>query len=148
MALDRTALAELLGFRLRRVNQALARQFSRATHDYGLREGEFTSLATIASNPGISQNEICRVTGIDKTAAVAVIDDLERRGWVTRARAAADRRRYVLHIAPPGQRALEDLVERTREIEDRVLAVLTGTERGRLFAALDKLVERVLANDS
>ena len=148
MALNRAAMAELLGFRLRRVNQALAREFGRATDDYGLREGEFTSLATIASNPGISQNEICRVTGIDKTAAVAVIDDLERRGWVTRARAADDRRRYVLHIAPAGRRALDDLVDRTREIEDRVLAALTDAERRRLFATLDKLVECVLANDS
>ncbi len=147
MTPNRAPLAELLGFRLRRVNQALAREFARAAGDYGLREGEFTSLATIASNPGISQNEICRVTGIDKTAAVAVIDDLERRGWVTRARAANDRRRYVLHIAPAGQRALDDLVGRTRQIEERVLAALTGAERGRLFAALDKLVERVLAND-
>ena len=147
MALNRAAFAELLGFRLRRVNQALAREFSRATGDYGLREGEFTALATVASNPGISQNDICRVTGLDKTAAVAVIDDLERRGWITRARAADDRRRHVLHIAPAGQRALADLVERTREIEDRVLAALTDVERRRLFASLDKLVERVLAND-
>ena len=78
---------------------------------------------------------------------VAVIDDLERRGWVTRARAADDRRRYVLHIAPAGKRALDDLVDRTREIEDRVLAALTDAERRRLFATLDKLVERVLANE-
>jgi DNA-binding MarR family transcriptional regulator len=78
---------------------------------------------------------------------VAVIDDLERRGWVVRARAADDRRRYVLHVAPAGRRALDDLVGRTREIEDRVLAVLTDTERGRLFATLDKLVDRVLANE-
>lgn len=147
MALNRAALAELLGFRLRRVNQALAREFSRATGDYGLREGAFTSLATIASNPGISQGEICRVTGLDKTAAVAVIDDLERRGWVVRARAADDRRRYVLHVAPAGRRALDDLVGRTREIEDRVLAVLTDAERGRLFVTLDKLVDRVLADE-
>jgi hypothetical protein len=44
-------------------------------------------------------------------------------------------------------KALDDLVERTREIEDRVLAVLTDAERRKLFATLDKLVERVLAND-
>jgi DNA-binding MarR family transcriptional regulator len=147
MTLNREALAELLGFRLRRVNLALSREFARATGDYGLREGEFTSLATIASNPGISQGEICRVTGLDKSAAVAVIDDLERRGWIARARAPDDRRRHVLRIEPAGQRALEDLVGRTRDIEGEVLAALTDAQRGALFAALDVLVERVLAGD-
>lgn len=145
--LNRAALAELLGFRLRRVNQALSREFARAAGDYALREGEFTSLATIASNPGISQNEICRVTGLDKSAAVAVIDNLERRGWITRGRAPDDRRRHVLRIEPAGQRALEDLVGRTRDIEGRILAGLSDAQRGELFAALDKLLERVLASD-
>jgi DNA-binding MarR family transcriptional regulator len=64
-----------------------------------------------------------------------------------RTRAADDRRRYVLDVAPAGRRALDDLVGRTREIEGRILTVLTDAERGRLFATLDKLVERVLANE-
>jgi DNA-binding MarR family transcriptional regulator len=147
MAIERSALDDLLGFRLRRVNQALARGFTAATGDHGLRAGEFTSLAVIASNPGISQNAVCHATGLDKSAAVAVIDDLLRRGWIARERAAEDRRRALFSVTAQGERALDDLVARTRVVEAPVLAALTRAERTTLFALLDKLVEQVLDND-
>lgn len=145
--LDRTSLDLLLGFRLRRVNLALARDFSLATADHGLRSGEFTSLAIIACNPGISQNDICHTTGLDKSAAVAVIDELLRREWIERARSGEDRRRYLLSITAAGEAALDDLVARTSAIEAPVLAALSTAERAMLFALLDKLVDRVLDSD-
>lgn len=147
-SIDRSALDALLGFRLRRVNHALTRGFTLATGDHRLRGGEFTSLAIIACNPGISQNEICRTTGLDKSAAVAVIDDLIRRGWIARERCGQDRRRYLLTITQAGRQALDDLVARTGVIEAPVLAALTMPERAMLFALLDKLVDRVLDTDN
>lgn len=147
-AIDRATLDELLGFRLRRVQIRLARDFSAATTDHVLRSGEYTALAVIASHPGVSQNEICKATGLDKSAAVAVIDGLHERKWITRRRSDQDRRRYVLTISAAGRRALADLVGRTRHIEEPVLSALSTRERAQLFALLDKLVERVLADQA
>ena len=147
-SIDRSALDALLGFRLRRVNLALARKFALATGDHGLRGGEFTSLAIIACNPGMSQNGICRATGLDKSAAVAVIDDLLQRGWIARERCGEDRRRYQLTITQAGKQALDDLVARTGDIEAPILDALSTPERAMLFALLDKLVDRVLDTDT
>lgn len=137
----------LLGFRLRRVNIRLTREFAAATTDIGLRSGEFTSLTAIAAKPGMSQSELCRETGLDKSAAVAVIDDLSRRGWIVRDRSGADRRRHVLSITPAGERALDDLVRRTRTVEAPVLSCLTDLEKTMLMALLDKVVGHIVADN-
>ena len=142
--IDRASLGQLLGFRLRRINIQLSRDFALATTDFDLRSGEYTSLAIISSNPGVSQNEICRATGLDKSAAVAVIDDLLKRKWVVRNRSDEDRRRYLLTTTPEGEQALAILVSRTRQIENPILSCLTDLERAMLFALLDKVVDRVL----
>lgn len=143
-----TSIDALLGFRLRRVNIRLSRDFAAATGDAGLRSGEFTSLAAIAARPGISQSGICRETGLDKSAAVAVIDDLLRRGWIERGRCSEDKRRHALSITASGERALADLVARTRRIEAPVLSCLTELEATMLMALLDKVVGHILDEDN
>jgi DNA-binding MarR family transcriptional regulator len=140
-------LDRLLGFRLRRINLHLARQFSVAVADHALRSGEYSALAAIAAAPGLSQSAICKATGLDKSAAVAVIDALLKRDWIVRARAPQDRRRHVLTLSATGEAAFAGLVERTLEIEAPLLSALSGAEREQLFTLLNKLVERVLGAD-
>src|SRR4051794_12603534 len=79
-------LGEFIGFRLRRVQNQLSRDFAAATTEHNLRSGLFSSLALISSNPGVSQNELSQEVGLDKSVTVTIVDDLEERGWATRKR--------------------------------------------------------------
>ena len=132
-------LSSFLGFRLRRVQNQLSRDFSARTRAWGLRQGMFSALEVIAANPDISQTNLSREVGLDKSVMVAMVDDLEARGWVKRTRSTNDRRRYKLAITPAGQDTLVALFAELETTEEVGLAALTEDERRIVNEALDKV---------
>lgn len=132
-------LGDFVGFRMRRVQNQLSRSFSAATAELGLRSGLFSSLAIIAANPGLSQSELAREVGMDKSLTVSIVDELEASGWALRERSKVDRRRHALTITAEGEthlNALFDIVERT---ESAVLDQLSRAELLLLSELLDRM---------
>ena len=132
-------LSSFLGFRLRRVQNQLSRDFSARTRAWGLRQGMFSALEVIAANPDISQTNLSREVGLDKSVMVAMVDDLEARGWVKRTRSTNDRRRYKLAITLEGRDTLDALFAELETTEELGLAALTEDERRIVNEALDKV---------
>jgi DNA-binding MarR family transcriptional regulator len=132
-------MGEFVGFRLRRVQNQLSRDFAEATSQYNLRSGVFSSLALIAANPGISQNELSREVALDKSVTVTIVDELERRGFATRERSTSDRRRHALFVTDAGTAFLDTLFEILTKTEDAVLHQLTPGELHLLNELLDRM---------
>jgi DNA-binding MarR family transcriptional regulator len=132
-------LSNFLGFRLRRVQNKLSRDFHLKTAAWGLRAGMFSALEVIAANPGISQTILSREVGLDKSVMVALIDELEARGWVLRTRSEKDRRRYQLTATGEGRTVLDTLFADMDATEQAGLASLTQEERDVISRALDKV---------
>jgi len=132
-------LSRFLGFRLRRVQNQLSRDFAAQTRDWSLRAGMFSSLEIIAANPGISQAELSGEVGLDKSAVVPLVDDLEARGWVERNKSPRDRRRNELSITDRGRAELDKLFHELEVTERAGLAMLTDEERAVINRALDKV---------
>jgi DNA-binding MarR family transcriptional regulator len=132
-------LGSFLGFRLRRVQNQLSRDFSVKTRAWDLRAGMFSALEIIASNPGISQIELSAEVGLDKSAIVPLIDDLEKRAWVARTKSARDRRRNELSITATGKAELDKLFKELEVTEKAGLAMLSDDERRLINRALDKV---------
>jgi DNA-binding MarR family transcriptional regulator len=132
-------LGDFLGFRLRRVQNQLSRDFSQKTRPWNLRAGMFSSLEIIAVNPGISQVELSAEVGLDKSAMVPLVDELERRGWVERTKSTRDRRRNELAATAKGLAELDLLFAELAVTEEAGLAMLTDSERATINRALDKV---------
>ena len=132
-------LGDFVGFRLRRVQNQLSRDFAAATADRGMRSGLFSSLALIAANPGVSQNALSKETALDKSVTVTIVDELERRGWATRERSTTDRRRHALFITAAGESYLEELFAILDRTEDAVLHQLSRAELHILHELLDRM---------
>jgi DNA-binding MarR family transcriptional regulator len=96
-------------------------------------------LASLADQGAASQAELSRRTGIDPSDVVAAVNDLQARGFVTRERDPQDARRNVVALTPRGRRELARLDVVVAEIQDRVLAPLSATERRTLHTLLAKL---------
>lgn len=139
--IDLGRLGDFIGFRLRRIQNHLSRNFSTRNADWNLRSGLFSSLAIIAANPGISQNLLSREVGLDKSATVQIVDDLEARGWAERRRSPNDRRFYELVVTPAGQDALAQLFANLEETERDVMAHLSAQERTTLLSLLDRIYQ-------
>lgn len=134
-------LGDFLGFRLRRLQNQLSRDFAAATQGYNLRSGLFSSLAVIAANPGISQNDLSHEVGLDKSVTVQIIDELEKRGFARRERSKVDRRRHELLCTPEGEAYLDELFAILATTEAKALAQVSDRELETLKRILDKIYE-------
>lgn len=132
-------LADFVGFRLRRVQNQLSRDFAAATAAHGMRSGLFSSLAIISANPGISQSEISAEVGLDKSVTVSIVDELEKAGWAERRRSPRDRRRHALFATPAGEEHLKLLFGILQATEDAVLHQLSPAELALLSEMLDRM---------
>jgi DNA-binding MarR family transcriptional regulator len=132
-------LHDIIGFKIRRIQNSLARSFYEAIHPHQARPGAFSALALISANPGMSQTDLAREIGFDKALVVGLLDSMEANGWTVRTRSTSDRRRHELSVTPAGQAALSELLELAHVNEARVREALTAAERRTLFALLDKV---------
>lgn len=141
-------LGDFVGFRLRRVQNQLSRDFAAETAAQGLRSGLFSSLAIISANPGVSQSELSREVGLDKSVTVTIVDELEKFGWAERRRSPHDRRRHALYTTPEGEAHLDELFAIVAKTEDAVLHQLSPAEHHVLSELLDRMYAACVRDDS
>jgi len=115
------------------------RRLDRALAPLELRAREFWLLA-IAGRGNVPQHEIAEVCGLDPSTLVAVLDGLERRGWLRRQRNPRDRRVHWVRRTEAGDRLFARALPRAQRAEARQLAVLSPAQQRRLVAAMRKLV--------
>lgn len=137
--IDLGILNEVIGFRIRRIQNHLSRSFSERIQHKEVRPGLFSALALITANPGLSQTTLAREIGFNEATVVVLLDSLERLKWAERRRAEGDRRRSALHVTRAGERALGELRALAIANEARVRKTLTKAELGQLFGLLDKV---------
>jgi len=140
-------LGNFVGFRLRRVQNQLSRNFSAVTSELGLRQWLFSSLAIVDANPGISQSELSREVGLDKSVTVTMVDEMEKFGWAERRRSPEDRRRHALYVTPAGAAKLDELFALMEQTEDEVLHSLTPAEMALLSELLDRMYDAIVRDE-
>ncbi|WP_043267451.1 MarR family winged helix-turn-helix transcriptional regulator [Streptomyces sp. CT34] len=116
----------------RLVAEALATEGMRMTHH--------AVLSAVAELGPVSQAELGRTVGIDPKDMVAIVNDLQCDGLVTRTPDPSDRRKNAVGISAEGTRRLR----RTQRLGDAANAELTAAlsdeERAQLIALLTRIV--------
>jgi DNA-binding MarR family transcriptional regulator len=135
-------LPSLVGYHLRRAQIAVFQNFARTMAELAVTPGQFGVLEVIANNPGLSQTELARAIGIDRSTMVAVIDGLEGRGLVVRAPAPSDRRSYALRLSDEGEQAIVAMRERVRAHEADIARDLSPAEQRTLVDLLRRIAAR------
>jgi DNA-binding MarR family transcriptional regulator len=74
--------------------------------------------------------------GIDPSAMVKLINELESSGLAKRRRRPGDRRAWEVSITPKGRRTLERARQVATQVEDEVLGGLTADDRRQLLTLL------------
>ena len=130
---------ELLGYRLRRAQAAVHRDFAGSVAGLDLTQKQSAILWLIHNNPGVSQVAVAGALGMDRPTMMALTDRLELRGLITRGRSTVDRRRQELHLTPDGRSLLAKLKRRIARHEQRIRELFTPAELESFVSALDKL---------
>jgi DNA-binding MarR family transcriptional regulator len=131
----------LLGYRLRRAQGAMHRDFMNAVADLELTQKQVACLWLINANPGVAQVSVAGALDMDRATMMAVTDRLEGRGLVIRKRSTVDRRRQELYLTPAGLSLLRKIKARIAEHERRFKAMFKPAELAALLAALQKFQE-------
>jgi DNA-binding MarR family transcriptional regulator len=99
-------------------------------------------LRAIAVAPGRSQQALSEQLGLLPSRVVALVDDLERRGYVERRRNTEDRRLYALHLTRQGQHLMAEIGKIGRAQEKEIVDGLTAAQRRALLDSLQILAAR------
>jgi len=128
----------LLGYRLRRAQGAMHRDYMATVAGLELTQKQTATLWLINANPGVAQVSVAAALGMDRATMMAVTDRLEDRGLLVRKRSTVDRRRQELHLTPAGQSALRKVKARIVGHEQRFKSLFKPAELAALLSALEK----------
>src|SRR5215208_4662668 len=127
------------GLLILRLARASAWRLGRSLADSGLRWTEFAVLHHLEAQGPVSQRDLALALRIQPSNIVALLDELERRGLLTRAPDPRDRRRHRVQPTPSGLRAVILAREATKRAEADVLAPLSPAERREFHGLLLRL---------
>jgi DNA-binding MarR family transcriptional regulator len=137
--IDLGPFGDFIGFQLRMAQIASFQSYARHAQGIGLSPGRFAALILIDRNPGISQTALSRAIGSDKSTLTPLLDDLVKRGLISRERTRADRRLYELKLTDPGRKAMRAMHERALRHESELDAIVGPRERAQFMKILRKI---------
>lgn len=133
------SLDSLLGYNLKRAYILVQADFRAAMEDEDLTARAFTALSLVAAHPGISQSDLARRMGVERSGLVAIVDGLEGRGYVGRAAVPGDRRVQALSVTEAGAAAHARATQKVRAHEARFFAEFSEEERRALLTLLGRI---------
>jgi DNA-binding MarR family transcriptional regulator len=127
---------------LHRASQRASEIFAIETRDFDLTARQYAVIATIARHEGLSQTDLVRMTGIDRSTLADVVQRLLRRGIIERERTTRDGRTYAVTLSDSGRELLQAIKPIARRADRHVLSVLSEEESRALVNALNQLIRR------
>jgi DNA-binding MarR family transcriptional regulator len=135
-------LEQVLGYQLARATIPTTAIFMRAVGEpLGLRPVEYTILALLHEDPGLTPARLARALAVTAPNITAWLSRLEERGLLARSISPTDRRVQVLGLTAAGQRAAR---EGTRRLVEAEASALAGLSRGECML-LNELLRKVAA---
>jgi len=135
-------VAEFAGQLFFRLWRASHTRTAAALDTVGLTPALFALLNVLGAREGAIQSELSSDMGIDPSAMVKMIDELEGAGLAERRRRPSDRRAWEVTITTKGRRTLKRARDLVMQVEDEVLGGLSAGDRRDLLA----LLRRALAS--
>ena len=140
LAVEPYDLGESPSHLLRRVEQLASDRFANLVgEDLTLRQ--FTVLSAVATQPGLSQADLTRATGIDRSTLADLVVRMERRGWIDRTASLLDARAQSVHLSETGKQLLLAATQHARAADAAILDELPRTKRKSLLNILMKLAK-------
>jgi DNA-binding MarR family transcriptional regulator len=134
-----TEFAGQLLFRLWRASHTRTAEALKAI---GLTPATFALLNVLGAREATIQQRLSSDMGVDPSAMVTLIDELESAGLAERRRRQGDRRAWEVVITPKGRRTVARAKRSAARVEDDVLGGLSDEERSQLLT----LLRRALAS--
>jgi DNA-binding MarR family transcriptional regulator len=137
-----TEVAEFAGQLFFRLWRASHTRTAERLDSVGLTPARFALLNVLGAREGAIQQQLSSDMGIDPSAMVKLINELESAGLAERRRRPGDRRAWEVSITAKGRRTLDRARRFVAQVQDEVLGGLTAADRRQLLT----LMRRALAS--
>lgn len=137
--LDYGVLDQLMGYALRRAQNALYLHFHKALGpDAEVSPQRFAALVLVVRNPGLRQGVLAEAMGVHRSGGLRLVDWLHHQGWVRREDDPLDGRSWTLQPTREGRAALARLSAAV-QAHDEALVQAMGPQGAQLKPLLDRL---------
>lgn len=130
-------LDNFLGYYLRLAYEEAFHDFSTELGPDSLKPGSFALMSFIVENPGITQTELGRAAGRDKSSVTTALRALEDDGLIERQRLDDDRRSYASSATEKGEQTYRRIIAKAH-IHAGKLEKIVGPERMPLLIGMLK----------
>lgn len=134
------APAAQIGYLLVRTAELVSRPWLLGLQEHGINPRQFSVLAIIAGEPGLSQAELARRAAITPQSMAELLVRIEAQDLVRRELASPGRPARV-ELTDAGRRTLSEAYPIVLRLQDQTLQALDHTERNELHRLLTKLIE-------
>ena len=117
-------------------------RFTEALEPFGIRPRHVAALIELRDKGELTQQSLCGHLHLDPTNLVAILNELEQRGYATRRRDPEDRRRHIVEVSKKGIAVIEKVSEVMDGVEEEMLEGLEPAERDQLAGLLTSIWER------
>jgi DNA-binding MarR family transcriptional regulator len=94
-----------------------------------LTQRQFTVLSAAAAADGLTQNDLVRATGIDRSTLADLVARMLNKGLLLRERSANDARANTVRLSDAGREALGEGAGAAADADERLLALLSPKKR-------------------
>lgn len=116
------------------------------TVNYDINRTQLRALVFVKKNGDISMSDLCERLNIEKGSLTTMVDDLAKKGYISRNRDLKDRRKYILSLTESGQKVANDFIEKLgNKLEERFLK-LSEYDRSKFMGAIITL-ETILSKE-
>nr|WP_083905490.1 MarR family transcriptional regulator [Nocardia transvalensis] len=107
----------------------------------GIGPQQWAALNCLDEQAGLSQREVAELLGVDRTTMVALIDHLQKQGWVERHPRPDDRRKNDVRLTAEGRDVLRRGADVIDDCERRFLAALPDPGADQFKRALQAVID-------
>jgi len=129
------------GHMLRRASQFAYDLFSKEVGSGGLTPRQFAVLITVSQNEGLSQTDLVRLTGIDRSTLADMISRMLKSGLLGRRRTKDDARANAVLLTAKGRSALSKALSKVAAADKRILGSVPAKHRAAFMAALAAIAD-------
>jgi DNA-binding MarR family transcriptional regulator len=124
---------------LHRVLQLALDYHAEASGPAGLTQRQYTVLAAAAAADGVSQSDLVRATGIDRSTLADLVARMMTKGLLERERSATDARANTVRVSEAGRHALTEGGKPAARSDARLLDLLPPKKRESFVKTLTTL---------
>ncbi len=135
------SLEDQLFVALRRITRAMDLQSRLLLQDYGLTAPQLSALWAISRLQPVPAGVVAREIHLGYSTVTGILDRLERRGWIGRARGDRDRRSVSLCLTAEGECFLAGAPKLLKSGFQQRLAGLRQWERMQIVATLQRVAD-------